>query len=229
MDATLRLCEILLALACLQQSAEHLVAPRDERLLFTTRIVLAALLLMGVHPGLTEGLLLVTGILILHRFDGPYNGGSDRMGLLLLSMLFLARTLPSAHARELALGYLAMQVILSYFISGWVKVINPDWRSGQALSDVLAFSAYPVSEALRRWSGELYWLRIASWAVILLELLLPLAMLSRNLLAVMLLLSAGFHLANACVFGLNRFVWVWIATYPSLFWLQAQIVQHRLG
>jgi hypothetical protein len=25
------------------------------------------------------------------------------------------------------------------------------------------------------------------------------------------------------LFGLNRFVWVWIAAYPSLFWLQDRL------
>jgi hypothetical protein len=37
-----------------------------------------------------------------------------------------------------------MQLVLSYFISGWVKVVNGDWRSGAALRDVFLFSAYPV-------------------------------------------------------------------------------------
>ena len=57
-----------------------------------------------------------------------------------------------------------------------------------------------------------------------LELLLPLTLLSPGLLLAALLLAAGFHLSNAMFLGLNRFVWVWIATYPSLFWVQAQIL-----
>jgi hypothetical protein len=38
-----------------------------------------------------------------------------------------------------------------------------------------------------------------------------------------LALAAAFHLANACLFGLNRFFWVWLAAYPSLIWLQHRI------
>jgi len=33
-----------------------------------------------------------------------------------------------------------------------------------------------------------------------------------------------FHLGNACIFGLNRFFWVWLAAYPSILWLQGRIL-----
>jgi len=34
-----------------------------------------------------------------------------------------------------------------------------------------------------------------------------------------LAIGAAFHLANAFAFGLNRFLWAWLAAYPALwFW-----------
>ena len=93
--------------------------------------------------------LLLLSLLILQRFQGPYNGGSDRMGLLMLCCLYMTHWLGSERWREIAFGYLALQVMLSYFIAGWVKAVNPEWRSGRALRDVFEFSAYPVSESLR--------------------------------------------------------------------------------
>jgi hypothetical protein len=44
-------------------------------------------------------------------------------------------------------------------------------------------------------------------------------------LIVALVVAAGFHLANACVFGLNRFFGIWLAAYPSLIWLQGRIFE----
>jgi len=44
----LRLTEILLAMALIQQSAEHLGGPRDERRLFLPRLALAVGLLTGI-------------------------------------------------------------------------------------------------------------------------------------------------------------------------------------
>ena len=167
--------------------------------------------------------MLAQSLVALNRFNGPYNGGADRMGLLILICLCLQHLAPNIAVAELAFGYLAMQLVLSYFISGWVKLANPDWRSGRALRDVFAFSAYPVSEDLRGWSERPGLLLAASWAVILFEVAFPLSILSQPTLSAALVVAAVFHFANACLFGLNRFFWVWLAAYPSLLWLQQRL------
>ncbi len=113
--------------------------------------------------------------------------------------------------------------MLSYFIAGWVKIVNPEWRSGAALRQVFAFSVYPVSESVRAWAKRPALLQRMSWAVMLLELMFPLAFFSKPALIVGLSLTALFHLANACLFGLNRFFWTWIAAYPAIIWLQTRI------
>ncbi len=222
-DLALRLTEILLALALIQHSAEHMTRPEDRRL-FAPRIALALLMLAGIATAWVTWALWGIGLLILRRFDGPYNGGSDKMTLLVLTCLACAHLPLDIYWRELALAYLAVQLALSYFVSGWIKVINPDWRSGIALSDVFRFSAYPVSARLRRiadWRGATF---AASWAVMGLELAFPLAVLHPLALAVALTACAVFHLSNACFFGLNRFVWAWFSAFPALLWLQARVV-----
>jgi hypothetical protein len=125
----------------------------------------------------------------------------------------------------MAFGYLSLQLILSYFISGWVKVINPDWRSGRALRDVFQFSAYPVSESLRQWSDSPRLLLSMSWGVILFELLFPFSLISSTSLTIALIITASFHFSNACLFGLNRFFWIWITAYPSILWFQQRIFE----
>ena len=226
LEFALRTTEILLALAFLQQSAEHIVGPRRERLLFLPRACGALALLFGLH---SEWLLLALSlhsVMVLHHFQGPYNGGSDRMGLLILYCLCLAHWLPPGWG-EIAFAYLGLQVILSYFISGQVKVVNPEWRSGQALRDVFLFSAYPVSEELRRLADRSGLLWAASWSVMLFELIFPISLLDPSALAIALAIAALFHLANACLFGLNRFLWTWIAAYPAILWLQTRL-QHAI-
>lgn len=171
-------------------------------------------------------LLFLHSFAVLYRFQGPYNGGSDRMGLLILFCLTLSHILPYQNWKEVALGYLALQLILSYFISGYVKILNPEWRTGQALQDVFCFSAYPASETLRGWAQRPRVLFIMSWSVIVFELLFPFAFLSFKLLPVALLLAAAFHLANAFLFGLNRFFWIWLSAYPSILWLQENLINY---
>ena len=145
-EAALRLTEMLLGWSLVVASLEHLGGLRRERLLFAVRLLLALCLVAGAWASAALLGLCATGVVTLWRFQGPYNGGSDRMGLLILFCLTLAHILPPVGA-ELALGYLAVQVVLSYVISGQVKLVNPDWRSGTALGEVFAFSAYPGSPA----------------------------------------------------------------------------------
>lgn len=71
---------------------------------------------------------------------------------LILFSLWLARLAPNHYWQEMALGYLALQLVWSYFQSGWVKVTNPAWRSDQALQKAFAISAYPVSQHTCRWA-----------------------------------------------------------------------------
>ncbi|MBL4750721.1 MAG: HTTM domain-containing protein [Amylibacter sp.] len=222
-DIAIRSTEILLALAFIQQSAEHLTGPRDEKIIFIQRLVLSVLLLFGIQTQWVCLALVILGLFILKRFQGPYNGGSDRMGLLILCCLSAVYFIPSFQWQEIVFAYLALQLVLSYFISGWVKIINPDWRSGRALQDVFQFSAYPVSENLRAFAKRPHLLWGMSWAVILFELLFPLSVLSKDTLICGLVIAALFHLANACLFGLNRFLWIWIAAFPSILWLQHRI------
>ncbi len=222
LDFAIRLTEIMLGLAYIQQSLEHLAARAGEPILFVPRIVLCALLVLGVAPGWICLVLLINGALLLRRVGGPYNGGADRMGLLILICLTFAHLTPAW--REVAFGYLGAQVVLSYFISGWVKVGARDWRCGCALADVFAFSAYPVSENLRRLADRPALLTTASWAVMGFELAFPLSLLTGPSLLAALALGAAFHLANAFMFGLNRFFWIWLTAYPSLVWLQARMM-----
>jgi hypothetical protein len=223
LEAAARLTEVLLALAFIQQGLEHLRGFRDERALFLARTGLCVLVVSGLgSPWPLVGLAALS-LLILWRFQGPYNGGSDRMGLLALWCLTLSRLWPTPAGQEVFFGYLGVQLVLSYVMSGWVKVVNSDWRTGRALRDVFQFSAYPVSEDLRRWADRPRVLLVMSWAVMLFELAFPLGMLSRGALIAGLAIAATFHLANACLFGLNRFFWTWLAVYPAILWLQGRL------
>ena len=109
LDGAIAASTAMMAAAFVQQSAEHLrpAARAAERRLFAMRITLSAVLLAAVPlapvavPALLAGLMLLH-LAILPFFNGPYNGGADRMSLLLLVCLTLAWWLPAA--REPAFG-----------------------------------------------------------------------------------------------------------------------------
>ncbi|WP_420403913.1 HTTM domain-containing protein [Nisaea sp.] len=223
LDIAIRLTEVLLSIAVIQQSLEHLFGLRDERVLYCIRLLLALLLLAGVQSQWVSLALFVSVLYMLRRFQGPYNGGSDLLSMLLITSLAVVHLVPEGRWQEYVFGYLGLQVVFSYFKSGWSKVIHRDWRTGQALVDVFEFSVYPASEATRGWAFRPRLLLAMAWAVILFELLFPLVLLSREALVVGLAAAMSFHIANFVLFGFNRFVWVWAAAYPSLIWLQARL------
>lgn len=224
LEVAVRLAEIVLGFAIFLQSLEFIRGLQPEKTLGLIRAGLAILLMLGLQPLLVEAALLVTAIILIRRFQGPYNGGSDTMTLLVLLCLGLSHIAPNRYWQEVALGYLAIQLTLSYFQSGWVKVVNPEWRSGRALQQVFALSAYPVSDNARLWAGRPQVLRAMSWSVMVFELLFPLALLNQTLLIVALGIAALFHLANALLFGLNRFFWIWPAAFPVIIWFQSRLM-----
>jgi hypothetical protein len=141
------------------------------------------------------------------RFRGNYNGGSDAMTLLVLFGLALARTF----SVRLGLAYIAAQLVLSYFLAGLFKLRDPAWRDGSALPSLLAAPQYR-SAPLR-----IPWPRAAGYAVIAFECAFPLALLDRRLSWLFAVVGLAFHVLNARVLGLNRFLWAWLAAYPALF------------
>ena len=214
---------LLLSISLIQQSFEHKSSFSNEKRHFIPRIIFSLLLLLGISTKWVLLILLILGLLILNRFQGPYNGGCDRMTLLILCCLNFIHFTQNLLLQEIAFLYLALQVTMSYFIAGWVKITNPDWRSGQALKDIFHFSAYPASEAIRSLKEHPNFLFMLSWFTILIEFLFPLAFFSKVILYIALGLVFSFHLGNTLLFGFNRFLWIWLAAYPSLIWLQGKI------
>lgn len=176
--------------------------------LLVVRLVLAALLSCGVST--TAPALLLSQIIINARFRGTFNGGSDYMSVVVLTALSVQAVFPgSASMARASMAYVCAQLILSYFIAGVVKLGRPEWRSGAALSRILATRRVGVSWSITppRWCG---------WGAIAFECLFPCALLGPRVAVTLLAIGAVFHTANALLLGLNRFLFAWIAAYPAL-------------
>ena len=78
LEIALRLTEMLLAMVFVQQSYEHIIHVREERGLFIPRVALSVLLLFNLWNPWVCLAMLVHALFILHRFQGPYNGGRGR-------------------------------------------------------------------------------------------------------------------------------------------------------
>lgn len=172
----------------------------------------AALALPWIDHPAPAWIAFATTLAIAVRFRGTYNGGSDSMLLVVTLSLAVARTWPE-HAR-IALGYCAAQLVLSYVIAGVAKLGDAAWRSGRALTILVDLPQYRVPRRIAAVVRPLS--RIGCWTILAWEIGFPVVVVNMTACTIMLAIGAAFHVANAVVFGLNRFVWAWLAAYPAL-------------
>jgi len=109
------------------------------------------------------------------------------------------------------------QAILAYFISGVSKAASASWRSGAAVKGVMQTETFG-----NQWAGILtskshYVSLLAGWIVISTEMLFPLAIISPTPVLIFCIIGFTlFHISNAFFMGLNSFIFVFLATYPSI-------------
>lgn len=217
-----------------KHGSERVEALRDTLLgerfeiVLSARLVLALLLIVPIFPtGLyagAEGLLLITNMTLSYR--GAYGGdGSEQMNTVVLAGLLYTDAVGlvvQVHHVPLGLAFIAIQLILSYFVAGVAKVISPIWRAGDAILGILKSSTYGLPAAAK-WLDVIPGMSlIICWTVILFELSFPLVFcMHPRMLVAYLVLGCLFHVGNSVAMGLNTFLPAFLAAYPSL-WITVQ-------
>lgn len=179
----------------------------------------AAALALAFGMSAATPLLLFAEVAVCVRFRGTFNGGSDYLTVLTTMALALAWLLGAAErpmVGKACLGYIAVQLTLSYFIAGLSKLKEADWRNGAALRGFVRSPQYGAPAFAQRLLDGKRRCQILSWFVLLFECGFPLAWLGPRVCTAVIALGFAFHLGNWLFFGLNRFVFAWAAAYPAL-------------
>lgn len=191
-------------------------------------LFLISIQLREVRPGMLLLFLIVSGLShfrILYQFRGSFNGGSDAMTswcyLCLIAGLFFSLFLENPFWLNVSLLCIGAQSLMSYFVAGIVKAKTRAWWTGEVLEKLLKSNHYPTPNSLRAFTANRLLLSFLSVGIILFELLAPWALLNSERAPIYLALAFLFHLSNWFAFGLNRFVWAWLATYPSLIFMSS--------
>lgn len=209
----------------LQRSLDALLSYRPFVALLLVQLS-GALALPWLSSAAWSFMLLLTVLLVCLRFRGTYNGGSDSMTIVVLLGLTVSRLAAQLHASDAwvdaGLGYIAAQLVLSYFVAGLAKLRQRTWQSGQALSQLVQVRQYVVPRPLVALLSKPWASRLTGWLAIGFECAFPAALLmGRGVAFFLLALAASFHVAIALAFGLNRFLWAWLSAYPALwYWSQ---------
>lgn len=184
--------------------------------MMTIRFAAAIITIIYPHFIVLFFILFLSTFLITLRWRGSFNGGSDYLTLIILlciSIGFLHPLLGKA-----ALWYITLQVISSYFLAGLYKIKAAKWRLGTAVYGFVSSPNYKTPPFMVEKSRQPGWAQTIAWSVILFELSFPLVLSHPKLTVIYLVAGALFHLANFVTFGLNRFFWVWCASYPAIYY-----------
>jgi hypothetical protein len=188
---------------------------------------LAAVVLLVFGTTLPLALVLFVGnLLLLVRWRGAFNGGSDFMTLVAVTGLLIAQVLAlwlgPGLGWAMGLSYIAIYTLSSYFVSGWIKLLQPEWRSGRALTIFLNGGLYgPLSaNSVFRKPGVAL---VCSWAFILWEAVFPLVLFKPEWALVFAAIAAVFHFLVFWFFGLNRFFWAWLTNLTAVWFFSGWI------
>lgn len=208
----------------LQRVFDRLYQEPLHRLHLLLRAGAAASLYVGVS--LTSSLFLfMSTVLLLIRWRGAFNGGSDFMTLVVLTGVLISQlaqpVVGGALAWKAGLWYITLHAITSYFISGAIKLLQPEWRDGRILTYFLDGGIHGplVQDSLFRQRGIAI---AASWLFIGWECLFPLALAGPQWASLWCGVALVFHLLVFRFFGLNRFVWAWAASFPAIVYCSGQ-------
>jgi hypothetical protein len=140
----------------------------------------------------------------------------------------LGTAVGSDRAMSFALAFIAANACLAYLVSGLRKLQEPRWRSGQAIA---------VNASTLMWGNQRTALLLRGhpnvglalcWTTIMIECLLPTALLVPIPVGFVLIsLAASMHVAIAIDMGLNCFVWSFVATYPAIVYCAGWL--HHIG
>lgn len=188
------------------------------------RLGAVASLFFGVST-LSALFLFFSTLILLIRWRGAFNGGSDFMTMVVLTGLLVSQLASGLVGPVIAwragLWYISIHTLSSYFISGAIKLQNRDWRSGRVLTYFLDGGLYgPLSATslLRKKTVAV----IASWSFIVWECLFPVALAGPEWAMLWCGVAAVFHFLVFRFFGLNRFFWAWAASFPAIIYCSTQ-------
>ena len=191
-----------------------------------TVLALLALSLGYPHARLALGLLagaMLVQLLLMKRRSVYGLDGADQMFAVVFLGLAVYELMPLGSLGSAAgLVYIAAQTVLSYLIAGIAKLRGPSWRNGSAIAGILSTKIYGNSFAAALLHDRVALGRIVCWSVIAFEVtFVAVLFVDHPTMWLMLGMGVLFHAGIAVLMGLNSFFLAFVATYPTVAYVNA--------
>jgi len=204
-------------------SEQWLTAKMIMRLFIATPLIIGLGRYLNVIEPVFYLALIISSAGLVLRFRGPLGGGSDSMNFqILIGLLIASLGIVNPILTRIGFGWIAAQSILSYFLAGMAKLRNENWRNGIAMRNLLTSRGpYSLFDPARRLADSRFLCVSAGWLTVLFEITFPVILfLPWEAKIALVCVGTSFHIANALLLGLNRFIWAWLATYPALLYFR---------
>ena len=189
--------------------------------LLALRAMLAAAITLGPQAITTSPWCLcpMALLLLLFAIRNPFGqDGADQLALIIF-VGAAAATLAGGRAINVYLWFIALQVCLSYATAGIAKATARGWWDGSFLVGVAATRIYGHEALAGLLARRPTLSRTLSLFLVTWESVFPLALVAPRPVAYAMIASGVlFHLSNGILMGLNDFFWLFVATYPALFY-----------
>ncbi len=158
-------------------------------------------------------------IVIMKRYHLTFDG-SDHMTVVVLLACLLGRVEPDPLAARAAVTFLAAEVTLAYLAAGLYKATSSYWQSGHAIAMVVQTRMFGQAAAARLIRHHPVIGRAATYSVFCWESLFVCFLVAPPpVILTILVLGIGFHLGCSVIMGLNRFIFVFVASYPAVLYV----------
>ena len=119
--------------------------------------------------------------------------------------------------KQFSIFFICFQALLSYFTSGFAKLVSPIWRGGEAMIGIVDTVSYGNKVFARLLVKNATLSKLLCWSVIIFECAFPLlAFTGVQTTIIFIVTGIIFHLSIAIFMRLNNFFWTFIATYPAI-------------
>lgn len=187
--------------------------------LFTIATVICTAILGGNRVIFASTSFIILLSLIAHSLRTIYGlDGTHQLYIVIFAGTCIASSFPEESiAFKSAIGFIALQTVISYFSSGVHKLRSVIWRSGDAVVGIFSARMYGnrwVYLILQKFGLLAF---VLSWSIIVFEISFVFVFIGEPKLTIFMLLSGiAFHLSTAVFMGLNNFLFAFLSTYPAI-------------
>jgi len=156
------------------------------------------------------------------------NSASDQMLIIVLYGFTVYSLNISDFVNQCCLFFIAIQATVSYVTAGYHKLFSSVWRDGSAILMVMGTDSYGYIPFYTFLINNKKFSLVLAWATILFDFFFFVALGFPIVAIIFSVLGILFHAANAYFMGLNMFLFVFVSTYPCVYFTSVKLSEYLL-